>query len=117
MKYFWHGLVISMVVSSVVGTFLASKNKSGIYPERPIKVIVPYNPGGGTDTFVRKLNQAIENEKLLPKPLVVVNKPGGATTIGSSYVRYARPDGYTILCLHEALMTTSKNKLFCVGIS
>jgi len=95
-----------MVVSSVVGTFLASKNKSGIYPERPIKVIVPYNPGGGTDTFVRKLNQAIENEKLLLKPLVVVNKPGGATTIGSSYVRYARPDGYTILCLHEALMTT-----------
>ena len=106
MKYIWHGLVITMVALSVIGTFLASKNKSGVYPERPIKVIVPYNPGGGTDTFVRKLNQAIENEKLLPQPLVVVNKPGGATTIGSSYVRYARPDGYTILCLHEALMTT-----------
>ena len=106
MKYFWHGLVISIVITSVVGTFLASKKKSGVYPERPIKVIVPYNAGGGTDTFVRLINQAIKKEKLLQTPLVVVNKPGGATTIGSSYVRYARPDGYTVLCLHEALMTT-----------
>ena len=106
MKYAWHISVLAFVLISVYGTFKASKEKTGLYPERPIKVIVPYNAGGGTDTFVRLINQAIKNNKLLSKPLVVVNKPGGATTIGSSYVRYARPDGYTVLCLHEALLTT-----------
>ena len=106
MKYAWHISVLAFVAFSVYGTFVASKNREGVYPERPIKVIVPYNPGGGTDTFVRILNKAIQDEKLLPQPIVVVNKPGGDTTIGSSFVRYARPDGYTILCLHEALMTT-----------
>ncbi|MCM8528557.1 MAG: tripartite tricarboxylate transporter substrate-binding protein [Lentisphaeraceae bacterium] len=106
MKYTWHIGVIVFVAFSVYGSFMASKNREGVYPERPIKVIVPYNPGGGTDTFVRIINKAIQDEKLLPQPIVVVNKPGGATTIGSSFVRYARPDGYTILCLHEALMTT-----------
>lgn len=108
MKYFWHAGVLAFVVCSVYGSFMASREKTGVYPERPIKVIVPYNSGGGTDTFVRIINKAIkaQGDKLLSQPLVVVNKPGGATTIGSSYVRYARPDGYTVLCLHEALMTS-----------
>ena len=106
MKIAWHIIVCSFIAFSIIGTIIASKEKGGVYPERPIKVIVPYNAGGGTDTFVRIINKAIQDNELLPQPLVVVNKPGGATTIGSSYVRYSRADGYTILCLHEALMTT-----------
>ena len=41
----------------------------------------------------------------MPQPLVVVSKPGGSSTVGSNYVRDARNDGYTVLCLHEAIMT------------
>lgn len=76
------------------------------FPERPVRVIVPYNPGGGTDTYARILQKAIKDNDLMPQPLVIVNKPGGGATIGSSYVKEARADGYTMLCLHEALMTS-----------
>ena len=74
------------------------------YPRKPIRVVVPFAPGGGSDTFVRIVQKAINDYQLMPQPLVVVNKPGGGTSIGSSYVKDARADGYTVLCLHEALM-------------
>ena len=106
MKYLWHGLVAIFVGYSIYGNYMAERDKQTGYPYKPIKVIVPYNPGGGTDTFVRIINKAIKDDELMPHAFVVVNKPGGATTIGSSYVKYAKPDGYTMLCLHEALMTT-----------
>ena len=75
------------------------------YPERPIQVVVPFGAGGGTDTFARALKQAIEDHGLLPQPLVIVNVPGAGATIGSRRVKNAAPDGYTILLLHEAIVT------------
>lgn len=75
------------------------------YPERPIKVIVPFAAGGGSDTFVRILQQAIEAENLLPQPLVVINVPGAGGTIGSRQAKDAPADGYTVLCLHDAMIT------------
>jgi tripartite-type tricarboxylate transporter receptor subunit TctC len=102
----WHVCVFAFVAYAVCASHSAAKKRGAEYPQKPIKVIVPFNPGGGTDTFVRFINKAIKDQKLMPHSLVVVNKPGGATTIGSSYVKYSKPDGYTILCLHEALMTT-----------
>ncbi|NQZ59773.1 MAG: tripartite tricarboxylate transporter substrate binding protein, partial [Lentisphaeraceae bacterium] len=85
---------------------MASKNRGSTYPLKPINVVIPYAAGGGTDTFVRFINKAIRDGNMMSQPMVVVNKPGGSTTIGSSFVKYAKPDGYTVLCLHEALMTT-----------
>lgn len=79
------------------------------YPRKPIRVVVPFQPGGGSDTFVRIVQKSINDYELMPQPLVVVNKPGGGTSIGSSYVKDARPDGYTVLCLHEALMVAKSN--------
>ena len=108
MKIAWHISVALFVLISIIGTYLASQKQEKAYPYKPVKVIIPYNPGGGTDTFVRILNKAIKDDKIMAHPLVVVNKPGGSTTIGSSFVKYAKPDGYTMLCLHEALMTTNK---------
>ncbi|MCM8533462.1 MAG: tripartite tricarboxylate transporter substrate-binding protein, partial [Lentisphaeraceae bacterium] len=105
LKTTWHVFVVAFVGYSLYGSFMASKEASQKFPYKPIRVIVPYSPGGGTDTFVRIINKAIKDEKLMPHPMVVVNKPGGATTIGSSFVKYSKPDGYTMLCLHEALMT------------
>ncbi len=75
------------------------------YPSRPIKVIVPFGAGGGSDTFVRILQKAIEEDELLPQPIVVVNVPGAGGTIGSRQVMNAEPDGYTILCLHDGMIT------------
>ncbi len=75
------------------------------YPSRPIYVVVPYAAGGGSDTFVRIIEQGIAREKLLSQPLVIVNQAGGIGTIGSREVKNADPDGYRILCHHNAIIT------------
>ncbi len=79
--------------------------ESNSFPQRPIKVIVPFAAGGGSDSFGRILQLAIERENLLPQPLVIINVPGAGGTIGSRRVKNARPDGYTILLLHDGIIT------------
>ena len=76
-----------------------------VFPRKPIKVIVPFGAGGGTDTFTRIIQKAVEKHNLLPQPLVIINVPGAAGSIGSRRVKNARPDGYTILQIHEGMLT------------
>ncbi|MEM7474288.1 MAG: tripartite tricarboxylate transporter substrate-binding protein [Planctomycetota bacterium] len=75
------------------------------FPRQPIKVVVPFGAGGGTDTFTRIIQSAIEKNDLLSQPLVVINVPGAGGSIGSRRVKNARPDGYTILQIHEGMLT------------
>ncbi|MFQ5731034.1 MAG: Bug family tripartite tricarboxylate transporter substrate binding protein [Planctomycetaceae bacterium] len=75
------------------------------FPNRPIRLIVPFNAGGGTDAYARVMVKAIEDHRLLPEPVVVVNVGGAGATIGSRKVKNARPDGHTILILHDAILT------------
>lgn len=56
------------------------------YPEKPFEMLVPMSAGGGSDVFIRQLVKVIEDNKLSPQPIVVVNKPGGSGSIGWSYV-------------------------------
>lgn len=84
--------------------FMVRSGGGDAYPRKPIRVVVPFQPGGGSDTFTRIIQKAVLDYELMPQPLVVVNKPGGGTSIGSSYARNAPNDGYTVLCLHEAIM-------------
>ncbi|MEW6669895.1 MAG: tripartite tricarboxylate transporter substrate binding protein [Thermodesulfobacteriota bacterium] len=67
---------------------------SAEYPERAVTVVVPFPPGGVTDLGARAFSEGME--KLLKQPFVVVNKAGGATTIGGNAVATAKPDGYTL---------------------
>ena len=67
------------------------------YPERPITLIIPFAAGGGTDTQARIAGTALE--RLLGKPLTVVNKTGGKGVIGFSEIAAAKPNGYTLGCL------------------
>lgn len=64
------------------------------WPQRPITMVVPYPPGGGTDIVARLLS--VEMQKILGQNVIVENKPGGSTIIGTSYVANSEPDGYTI---------------------
>jgi len=70
------------------------RSVSAEYPERTITVVVPFPPGGVTDLGARAFAEAME--KQLKKPIVVVNRAGGATTIGGNAVATAKPDGYTL---------------------
>jgi tripartite-type tricarboxylate transporter receptor subunit TctC len=65
------------------------------YPSRAIKFVVPFPPGGGVDIVARAVS-----EKLSPRlgqPIVIENRPGGGTTIGTDAVAKSAPDGYTLL--------------------
>ncbi len=65
------------------------------YPAKPIRWILPYPPGGGTDIMGRLVAEAISPR--LGQPIVVVNQSGASGTVGSEAVRRADPDGYTLL--------------------
>lgn len=65
------------------------------YPQRPIKFVVTYPPGGGTDIVARTLASAMA--KVLGQPVVVDNRAGAGGTIGTNDVAKAKPDGYTVL--------------------
>jgi tripartite-type tricarboxylate transporter receptor subunit TctC len=81
-------LTASLVLSS--GLSLAQG-----YPNKTIEWVVPYAPGGGTDTVARSLGQAMGN--VLGQSIVIVNKPGAATNIGAEYVARAKADGYVLM--------------------
>ncbi|MBR0694109.1 tripartite tricarboxylate transporter substrate binding protein [Bradyrhizobium lablabi] len=65
------------------------------YPERLIKIVVPFAPGGGTDVVARTLAQ--EMQKDLGVSIIIENKPGAGTIIGTQGVATSAPDGYTLL--------------------
>ena len=67
------------------------------YPDKPIKIIIPFKPGGGADTNAQLFKRALEENKLLPQPTVVVHVPGAGGNIGAKRAIGEKPDGYTIL--------------------
>ncbi|MBO1015757.1 tripartite tricarboxylate transporter substrate binding protein [Achromobacter sp. SD115] len=73
----------------------AGNAQAAAYPDKPVRLIVPYAAGCGTDTAARMIARKLA--PLLGQPVVVENKPGGATQIGTAYVVSAAPDGYTLL--------------------
>jgi tripartite-type tricarboxylate transporter receptor subunit TctC len=77
------------------------------WPARPVHLIVPYAPGGGTDYFARLVGGAME--KLLGQPIIVENRPGAATIIGAEVVARAAPDGYTVLLGDNATYAVNKS--------
>jgi tripartite-type tricarboxylate transporter receptor subunit TctC len=65
------------------------------YPSRPITLVVPYTAGGSTEILSRIVGQKLEER--LGKSVVVENKPGAGTVIGSNLVAHSAPDGYTLM--------------------
>jgi tripartite-type tricarboxylate transporter receptor subunit TctC len=94
-------------VSALLAGFLLLGNASaqGDYPTRPVKVIVPSPPGGGTDILARVLAQHLS--KALGQPFFVENKAGAGNMIGIEFVAHAAADGYTVLLVPSTLVLNS----------
>src|SRR6476660_9624073 len=75
--------------------FSAGASFGASYPERPIRLVVAFAPGGGTDVAARTITPRLA--ELLGKQIVVDNRPGAASTLGTDLVAKAPPDGYTLL--------------------
>src|SRR5262249_28945214 len=73
------------------------------FPARPVRIIVPYAPGGGTDITSRIVQD--RTVALLGQPLVIENRAGGGTLIGTQAVANAPPDGYTLGAMDPAFVT------------
>jgi tripartite-type tricarboxylate transporter receptor subunit TctC len=88
-------LVATML--AVAGPTLAQQP----YPVRPIKLIVPFPPGGGADSLARPLSERLRQK--LGQTVVIENKTGAGSNIGTAEVAQAKPDGYTLLINTDAI--------------
>ena len=77
-----------------VGAGLIPGASAQDFPTQPIKLVIPFGPGGGTDIVGRMLAEYMQNK--LGKPVVVENKPGAGGILGNEFIANAAPDGYTI---------------------
>jgi putative tricarboxylic transport membrane protein len=76
------------------------------FPNKPITLIVHAGAGGGSDIFARTLAAGFDKDKLLPKPVVVENKPGGSGAIAFAYVASKKKDPYLLLTSVTSFLTT-----------
>src|SRR3989442_12336301 len=96
------------LMTALLGVLLAA---SGVqaqqrYPSKPIRLIVPFAPGGGTDIVARMLAQKLSES--FGASVVVDNRPGAAGTIGTEAAVRANPDGYTMIMVSAAYATNAE---------
>ena len=76
-------------------TVLVAQAAESAYPARPVRLVIPFPPGGGTDLIARVVGQRLSER--WRQPVLMDNRPGGTTVIGAEIVAKAAPDGYTLL--------------------
>jgi len=88
-------LALGLLGGVLVATSARAAEPVESFPSRPVHIVLPFTPGGGTDVIARKLAPGMQQR--LGQPVVIDNRPGGNARIGANLVAKAEPDGYTIL--------------------
>jgi tripartite-type tricarboxylate transporter receptor subunit TctC len=96
--------VVAIAALALIGkpSAAGAQDLRAAFPSKPVRIIVPYTPGSPNDVMVRLLAQQLQGR--LGQAVVIDNKPGGGTTIGSKAAAVAPPDGYTLLFASSALV-------------
>lgn len=87
--------ILALSLTSVYAATPAAAANTASYPDRPIKIVVPFPPGGSTDVLIRLIGPRLSER--LGQTVVVENRPGAAATVGADNVARSSPDGYTLL--------------------
>jgi tripartite-type tricarboxylate transporter receptor subunit TctC len=95
----------SVVMALATLLVAAIAHGQAAYPDKPVKLVVPFAPGGASDLTARTLAQKMGD--LMGQPVVVENKPGANGAIGTDMVAKATPDGYTILLTDRGSLTVN----------
>lgn len=90
---------LNLLISACL-IFLASASLAESFPSRPMRIIVPYPPGAGTDLMARLLGRNMSQR--LGQPVVIDNRPGGNSVIGLEQAARALPDGYTAIIVNSS---------------
>ncbi|WP_251977104.1 Bug family tripartite tricarboxylate transporter substrate binding protein [Salinicola avicenniae] len=104
------GTVASLTLGLTVGALATSATaQAQAYPDHAIEFIVPWSPGGGSDTLMRIISNAADDA--IGQPLPVINMPGVSGTLGLKELADRDPDGYTVGQIHEGLMAANATGL------
>jgi len=87
--------LFTLVCTAALLSFMSGQALAQTYPTRPVKIVVPFGPGGFTDVVARILG--VKLSESLGQPVVIENKPGAGSLIGTDQVAKAAPDGHTLL--------------------
>ena len=75
-----------LVVAATAAVSCTSTNRTAPYPSRPVDIVVPFPPGGGSDNLARTIQDIIGRSRLSDQPLTVSNRSGGSGAVGLAYV-------------------------------
>ena len=93
----------TLLTAAAMALGLAQPLFAADYPAGPVTVVVPYSPSGNTDVFMRHLAPYLE--KAWGQPVLIDNRPGGGSMVGTAQVAQAKPDGQTLLVTTSAYVT------------
>ena len=98
-------MIKKIMFAAVAGAFAVAPALADTYPSKPIEFIIPFGAGGGADIEGRLL--AKEMGKVLGTNIVPINKPGAGGAVTYTYVKGAKPDGYTVAWSSTSILTTT----------
>lgn len=93
------------LVALVVGAMTQAHAQA--FPSKPIRIVVPFPPGGGIDILIRAVGKELSDK--LKQPVVIDNRAGAATFIGAEAVARSAPDGYTLLATTDPTFTANRH--------
>ena len=96
----------ALILALVAVAFLCSPADATWEPTKPIEFVIPAGTGGGADQMARLIAGIVEKHKLSPRPIIVVNKSGGAGAEGFLHVKGKKGDGHTMIITLSNLFTT-----------
>lgn len=91
----WPRLALAVLAATAALVPVAAQAQAIAYPDKPVRFLVPYPPGGGTDVIARIVQERFQ--ALLGQPIIIENRGGAGGSVGTDVVAKSAPDGYTVL--------------------